>query len=176
MGLYRHSPSADGRREGVSQTAKGTTSTTAQAKPWKPKGPPRGVRLTAEEVVATRELLEGVMTIAAHGILYRVGQIIGDRVVADARTRAGDFRQSAIAVLAKENWIAAARVFPQKVLVYGSVEVREAPGPTCHILRGILQKVMLADAAGPGLVREEKCQSAGAESCEFVVQRGARWP
>lgn len=115
------------------------------------------------------------MTLAAHGLLYRWGQVLGERLVEDARSRGGPFQAAAVALLAERHWILEAAFFPQKVQVKGSIEVKEGLEPTCHILRGQLQRVVAAEA-GPVTLNEQACQSQGAQACVFAVVKGGRAP
>jgi len=118
------------------------------------------------------------MTLASHGILYRFGQALGGAVVEEARRGGGAFEGAAARGLASRGWVQEARMFPQRVQVVGSLEVDpETAGgePTCHILRGVLQRVLEA-SRGPLSVREVECRSAGAAACVFEVVRGGRGP
>lgn len=143
-----------------------------------PSAPPtraRQVALTAEELHQTRELLESVMTIAGHGILYRLGQMLGARVVADSKARGGSLTDAACALLVERGWATEVRFFAQKAQVKGSVEAKPAPEPTCHMMRGLLHAVAAA-GGGPVNVREESCAAQGADLCTFAFSRGSRLP
>lgn len=115
------------------------------------------------------------MTIAAHGILYRVGQILGARLVADAKSKGGTLTDAAADLLVARGWASEVRFFAQKAQVRGGVEAKAAPEPTCHIMRGLLHAVAAA-AGGPVNVREESCASQGAAECTFAIARGGRLP
>lgn len=136
-------------------------------------GPARQVTLTQTEVQQTRELLESVMTIAAHGILYRVGQILGERLVKEAKLRGGRVPDTAAVLLVERGWALEVRFFAQKAQIRGSLEAKQAPEPTCHVLRGLVHAIA-ADEGGIVTVREEACASQGAELCTFAVHRGPR--
>ena len=60
-----------------------------------------------------------------------------------------------------------------RVTVEGSVEAGGAPGgePMCHLLRGVLHKVIEA-SRGPHAVREVECRGAGAPACVFEAVQG----
>jgi predicted hydrocarbon binding protein len=134
------------------------------------------VPLTGEDVRALRRMLEGVMTLASHGILFRFGQLMAESVVADARARGGPLEATALLVLEERGWVAGAQAFPQRVKVSGSIEVDPEAGsgePTCHILRGMIQRAVEA-SRGPHAVREVECASAGAAACVFEVVAGRR--
>jgi predicted hydrocarbon binding protein len=131
------------------------------------------VRLTGEEVRQLARLLDGVMTLASHGILFRFGQGLAAGVLDDAKGRGGDLEEAAFAVLAARGWVVRAEVFRARILVEGSIEASESPGgePTCHLLRGILHKVVEA-SRGPHAVREVECRSSGAKACVFEAVKG----
>ena len=133
------------------------------------------VRVTKGELIATRELLDSVMTLASHGILFRVGQILSESIVGEARAQGGPIAEAAGRVLVGRHFAEAVRFFPHKIQVTGSIEVKAGEGPTCHVLRGILQKVLAADG-GAFMVREESCASLGGAECVFAVERGGRTP
>jgi hypothetical protein len=139
-----------------------------------PRGEPE-VRLTKSEVVATRELLDSVMTLASHGILFRVGQILAESIVGEARARGGPLTEAAGGVIVERRFAEAVQFVPHKIQVSGSIEVKAGEEPTCHLLRGILQKVVAAEG-GAFMVREESCASVGGGECVFAVERGGRAP
>lgn len=135
-----------------------------------------GITFAPDEVRALRQLLEGVMTLASHGILFRFGQTLGASIVKEAKAQGGPVEASALKALQDRGWLTGAQAFPQRVQVTGSVEAEPEPRggePTCHILRGVLQRV-LEESRGPHAVREVECQSAGASACVFEVVQGGR--
>ena len=136
----------------------------------------RQVALTQAEVQQTRELLESVMTIAAHGILYRTGQMLGTRVVDEARGRGGDLQIACAGLLVERGWALEVTFFAQKAQVAGSLEAKTSEEPTCHILRGLIHAVVAAQGVGVLSVKEEECASGGATKCTFAVSRGGRTP
>jgi hypothetical protein len=152
----------------------------AKAAPSKRGKPPAAgrdpeVRLTKGELIATRELLDSVMTLASHGILFRVGQILAESIVGEARAQGGPLTDAAGRVLVARRFAEGVRFLPHKIQVRGSIEVKAGEGPTCHVLRGILHKVVCANG-GAFSVREESCASQGASECVFAVERGGRMP
>lgn len=136
----------------------------------------RQVTLTQAEVHQTRELLESVMTIAAHGILYRTGQMLGARLVDEAHTRGGDLQPACAALLVERGWAQDVTFFAQKAQVTGSLEAKTSEEPTCHILRGLIHAVVAGQGGGALSVKEEACASAGASKCTFAISRGGRSP
>ncbi len=133
----------------------------------------REVALSQAEVQQARELLESVMTIAAHGILYRWGQSLGARLLSDANRRGGSQIDAVAALLVERGWATQVRFFTAKVQVAGSIEAKAGSEPCCHIMRGLLH-VVVAGGDGGVLVREETCAGKGAAECTFAVTRGGR--
>jgi predicted hydrocarbon binding protein len=113
------------------------------------------------------------MTIAAHGILYRWGQNLGGRVLAEANRRGGAPTDAAAAVLVEHGWAREVKFYAAKVQVVGSIEAKENAEPCCHMMRGLLH-VLVAGGDGGVIVREEACAGQGAPECTFSVTRGAR--
>jgi len=152
----------------------------AKAAASKPAKSPRAgreaeVSLSKSELIAVRELLDSVMTLASHGILFRVGNILADSIVGEARAKGGPLAEAAGTVLVARHFAEAVRFFPHKIQVSGSIEAKTGEEPTCHVLRGIFQKVVSADG-GVFMVREESCASQGGAECVFTVERGGRMP
>src|SRR6267142_2205738 len=82
------------------------------------------VSLTKSELIATRELLDSVMTLASHGILFRVGNILADSIVGETRAKGGQLTEAAAAVLVARHFADAIRFFPHKIQVSGSIETK----------------------------------------------------
>jgi predicted hydrocarbon binding protein len=136
-------------------------------------GEEREVALTQEELQRARELLESVMTIAAHGILYRWGQSLGARILSEANKGGGNPIERVAKVLVERGWAREVTFFTAKVAVLGSIEAKPNAEPCCHMLRGILH-VVVAGGDGGVMVREEKCAGQGAMDCTFVIARGGK--
>ncbi len=116
------------------------------------------------------------MTIAAHGILYRTGQMLGARVVDEARARGGSLQEACLALLVERGWANEVTFFAEKAQIGGSLEAKTSEEPTCHIMRGLLHAVVAAQGGGVVSVREEACASAGASKCTFAFTKGGRTP
>jgi predicted hydrocarbon binding protein len=133
----------------------------------------RQISLTQSEIQQARELLESVMTIAAHGILYRWGQALGARVLSDANRQGGNPVDGVAHVLVQRGWAREVKFYSTKVQVIGSLEAKQNADPCCHIMRGIIH-VVAAGGDGGVVVREEKCAGQGAPECTFSITRGGR--
>lgn len=46
-----------------------------------------------------------------------------------------------------------------------------APGPVCHLTRGVLERLAEAALGGPVAARETACAAAGAPACRFEARR-----
>ena len=135
----------------------------------------RQISLTQTEVHQARELLESVMTIAAHGILYRWGQQLGARVLADANRQGGPALDAVSHILVQRGWARGVHFAPTRVSVTDSLEVKPGGQPCCHIMRGIIH-VIAAGGDGGVVVREEKCAAQGAPDCTFSITRKEKTP
>jgi predicted hydrocarbon binding protein len=114
------------------------------------------------------------MTIAAHGILYRWGQALGARILAEANRAGGDPIKGVSQVLVQRGWAREVRLFSTKVVVSGSIEAKQGAEPCCHMMRGIIH-VLVAGGDGGVMVREERCAGqGGGTECTFAVSRGGK--
>ena len=153
--------------------ARGRALAKGQAREGAADAAARQVSLTQAEVQQARELLESVMTIAAHGILYRWGQSLGARILTDANKVGGDPIKAVSAVLAERGWAKEVTFYQSKVAVLGCLEAKQNTEPCCHIMRGIIH-VIVAGGDGGVIVREEKCAGQGAMDCQFTIVRGGK--
>ncbi len=127
--------------------------------------PERGIKLRREELVEIKRLYETVMTFASHGMFYRSGRIIGDRLIRTSGTELLRLKES----LVKEGWVTDITFEGDTITVVGSIEVSNADSPTCHMLRGILAKVFEERAGKDVYCHERKCVSKGDDKCVFVI-------
>ncbi len=127
--------------------------------------PDRAIKMRKEELVEIKRLYETVMTFASHGMFYRSGRIMGNRIVKTTGTDLGRIRE----VLIKDGWAIDLVFEGDTVSVSGSIEVHNADVPTCHMLRGILAKVFEERTGKDVYCHERKCVSKGDEKCVFIV-------
>jgi len=127
--------------------------------------PERGIKLRREELVEIKRLYETVMTFASHGMFYRSGRIIGDRLIRTSGTELLRLKESLI----KEGWVTDINFEGDTITVVGSIEVSNSDSPTCHMLRGLLAKVFEERSGKDVYCHERKCGSKGDDKCVFVI-------
>lgn len=125
----------------------------------------RAIKLRKEELVEIKRLYETVMTFASHGMFYRSGRIIGDRLIRASGTDLNRLREALI----KEGWATEIVFEGDTVTVTGSIEASNSDSPTCHMLRGILAKLFEERTGKDVYCHERKCVSKGDEKCVFVI-------
>ncbi len=127
--------------------------------------PERAIRLRREELVEIKRLYETVMTFASHGMFYRSGRIIGDRLLRSTGSELTRVREA----LMKEGWVIDIVFEGDTITAGGSIEASNADTPTCHMLRGILAKVFEDRTGKDVYCHERKCVSKGDDKCVFVI-------
>ena len=127
--------------------------------------PERGIKLRREELVEIKRLYETVMTFASHGMFYRSGRIVGDRLIRTSGTELLRLKESLI----KEGWVTDINFEGDTITVVGSIEVSNSDSPTCHMLRGLLAKVFEERSGKDVYCHERKCASKGDDKCVFVI-------
>ncbi|OGS42577.1 MAG: hypothetical protein A3K67_02305 [Euryarchaeota archaeon RBG_16_62_10] len=127
--------------------------------------PERAIKLRKEELVEIKRLYETVMTFASHGMFYRSGRIMGDRIVRTTGTDLPKVREA----LLREGWATDISFEGDTIVVSGSIEASNADSPTCHMLRGILAKVYEERTGKDVYCHERKCLSKGDDKCVFVI-------
>jgi predicted hydrocarbon binding protein len=125
----------------------------------------RSIKLRKEELVEIKKLYETVMTFASHGMFYRSGRIMGDRLLKMTGSDLGKVRDA----LVKEGWATDVSFEGDTIAVLGSIETSNSDAPTCHMLRGILAKVFEERTGKDVYCHERKCVSKGDDKCIFVV-------
>lgn len=127
--------------------------------------PERSIRLRKEELVEIKKLYETVMTFASHGMFYRSGRIVGDRLIRHATSDLVKIREALI----KEGWVSDISFEGDTISAVGSIETSNADTPTCHMLRGILAKVFEERTGKDVYCHERRCVSKGDDKCVFVI-------
>lgn len=127
--------------------------------------PERSIKLRREELVEIKKLYETVMTFASHGMFYRSGRIVGDRLIKHAGTELARIKDALI----KEGWVTDITFEGDTISVVGSIEVFNSDSPTCHMLRGILAKLFEERSGKDVYCHERRCVSKGDDKCVFIV-------
>ncbi len=125
----------------------------------------RAIKLRRDELVEIKRLYETVMTFASHGMFYRSGRIVGNRLVKATGTDLSRVRDA----LVKEGWVSDIVFEGDTINVMGSIEVSSSDSPTCHMLRGVLAKVFEERTGKDVYCHERKCVSKGDDKCVFII-------
>jgi predicted hydrocarbon binding protein len=127
--------------------------------------PERAIKLRRDELVEIKKLYETVMTFASHGMFYRSGRIVGERLIRSTGTELGRVREALI----REGWVTDISFEGDTITAVGSIETSSSDSPTCHMLRGILAKVFEDRTGKDVYCHERKCVSKGDDKCVFVI-------
>jgi predicted hydrocarbon binding protein len=109
------------------------------------------------------------MAMAAVGLFYRTGRLIGARMW--LRAKHTDM-ENVFRHLKQDGWLDALRVDGDFIDVAGSIEGGPGRGPSCHILRGILTEILEQARGSKVYCQEVECVASGSEHCRFHVQFG----
>jgi len=116
-----------------------------------------------EELDEIRNLYESIMSVASHGLFFRSGKILGRRFV--ERSYGGEKYSN---MLVEEGWASEVIFNGGDVCVTESIEVIPGKGEcTCHMLRGVLSRIIEEREKKPCLVKETMCVSKGDVVCKF---------
>jgi predicted hydrocarbon binding protein len=126
--------------------------------------------LTQDDLLEVKSFYERIMAMAAVGLFYRTGRLIGARMWTRAK---GDDMENVFRHLKRDGWLEALQVEGDHIDVAGSIEAGVGRGPCCHILRGILTEILEQARGSKVYCQETACAASGAEHCRFSVQFGA---
>ncbi|HYK93369.1 MAG TPA: V4R domain-containing protein [Thermoplasmata archaeon] len=130
----------------------------------------RYVKLNQEELHKIKELYEGVMSHACHGLFFKEGSVVGSDMAAEALKDRAKFHERAAQILKERGWIEEITFKDGEVLVKGSIEVSPSDIPTCHRLRGILREFYERFKGSRVKCTEEACASVGESLCRFKIE------
>lgn len=125
----------------------------------------RAIKLRKDELVEIKKLYETVMTFASHGMFYRSGRIMADRLIRNSGADLGRLRDALI----REGWVVDVTFEGDTITATGSIEASNSDMPTCHMLRGLLAKIFEVRLSKDVYCHERKCVSKGDDKCVFVV-------
>jgi predicted hydrocarbon binding protein len=130
----------------------------------------RQVKLDQEELRQIKELYEGVMSHACHGLFFKEGSVIGSTMAEEALKDKAHFFDHAGKQLRERGWVEEIRFSDHEVVVRGSIEVAPSDIPTCHRLRGMLREFYERFKGGRVKCTEEMCASTGNPECRFRIE------
>ncbi|MCI4349287.1 MAG: hypothetical protein L3J93_03595 [Thermoplasmata archaeon] len=130
----------------------------------------RYVKLNQGELRKIKELYEGVMSHACHGLFFKEGSVIGSDMAEEALKDRAHYHERAAQILKERGWIEGIRFADGEVVVMGSIEVVPSDIPTCHRLRGILREFYERFKGSRVKCTEEACASVGETECRFRIE------
>lgn len=139
-------------------------------RPRSPAERMRSVRLTQEELHKIRDLYEGVMSHACHGLFFKEGSVVSGDMVEQALADRAHFFPKAAELLKERGWVEEISFKEGEVIVKGSIEVAPSDQPSCHRLRGILREFYERFKGSRVKCTEESCASVGQPECRFRIE------
>ena len=130
----------------------------------------RYVKIGQTELRQIKELYEGVMSHACHGLFFKEGSVIGGDMAEEALRDRAHFFDRAARLLEERGWVEEIRFTEHEVVVRGSIEVVPSDIATCHRLRGILREFYERFKGERVKCTEEACASTGQRECHFRVE------
>jgi predicted hydrocarbon binding protein len=134
----------------------------------------RFVKVSQDEITKIRNLYEGVMSYASHGLFFREGLYLGEEMARIAEKTPDEFIHVISNVLIGRGWVDSVSFENDRIIVKGCIEVSGEEGSgleTCHRVRGILSKVLEIFMQQKVNIVEAECQSLGAENCVFKIEK-----
>ncbi len=130
----------------------------------------RSVKIDQAELRQIKELYEGVMSHACHGLFFKEGSVIGVGMADEALKDRAKFFERAGQLLKERGWVESITFGDRDVVVKGSIEVAPSDIPTCHRLRGMLREFYERFKGGRVRCTEEMCASTGHPECHFRIE------
>jgi len=128
------------------------------------------VRISQAELVKIKELYEGVMSHACHGLFFREGAIFGTEIANEAMKDRGNYFQIVAMLIKNRGWVDNITFKDNEVIVNGSIEVTPSEIPTCHRLRGLICQVYESYYNTKVHCVEVECESTGKDKCVFKIE------
>ena len=132
----------------------------------------RKISFNQQELQEIKEIYQSVMNLAANGLFFRAGQVLGRGVAKRAELRGGSFLSAAADVLMEEGWVKSAELDREQANVEGCIEVHRDGDRSCNILRGILAEVYARHYETKLFCHEVECAGGGAPRCSFQIRKG----
>ncbi len=132
----------------------------------------RDVKLTQHELQEIKEIYQSVMNLAANGLFFRAGQVIGRGVAKRIAGRGGAYLTAAADILVEEGWVRSAELDREEATVEDCIEVVKGDDHSCNILRGILAEIYAHHYETKLFCHEVECAASGAPKCKFQIRKG----
>jgi len=130
----------------------------------------RSVKIDQTELRQIKELYEGVMSHACHGLFFKEGSVIGSGMAEEALKDRAHYFDRVAHLLKERGWVEEISFSEPEVVVKGSIEVAPSDIPTCHRLRGMLREFYERFKGGRVKCTEEMCSSTGPSECRFRIE------
>jgi predicted hydrocarbon binding protein len=130
----------------------------------------RSVEIDQAELRQIKELYEGVMSHACHGLFFKEGSVIGSGMAEEALKDRAHYYDKLAQLLKERGWVEEVSFSDHEVVVKGSIEVAPSDIPTCHRLRGMLREFYERFKGGRVKCTEEMCSSTGPAECRFRIE------
>ncbi len=130
----------------------------------------RSVKIDQGELRQIKELYEGVMSHACHGLFFKEGSVIGSGMADEALKDRARFFDRVGHILKERGWVEEITFGDHEVVAKGSIEVAPSDIPTCHRLRGMLREFYERFKGGRVKCTEEMCASTGHPECRFRIE------
>jgi len=130
----------------------------------------RSVKFDQAELRQIKELYEGVMSHACHGLFFKEGSVIGSAMAEEALKDKAHYFDRVAHLLKERGWVEEISFTDREVVAKGSIEVAPSDIPTCHRLRGMLREFYERFKGGRVKCTEEMCASTGHPDCRFRIE------
>ena len=130
----------------------------------------RSVKIDQSELRQIKELYEGVMSHACHGLFFKEGSVIGSSMADEALKDRAHYFERVAHQLKERGWVEEISFSDREVVAKGSIEVSPSDIPTCHRLRGMLREFYERFKGGRVKCTEEMCTSTGSPDCRFRIE------
>ncbi len=129
------------------------------------------ITITARDMKKIRELYEGIIGNASHGLFCQEGQAIAETIFLELEGQ--EITMELIASKLKElGWAEDILFADEEVDIVGSPEAAYSnKTPTCHRMRGILRVIYEKKTNCSVKVVEKKCAAQGNDKCVFSVEK-----
>jgi len=135
-------------------------------------GTGRKIEVEQGELLEIKTIYESVMNLAANGLFFRAGQVIGKGISQRASARGGPFIKALGEVIVSEGWAKSVVLDGETATVEGCFEARPGADRSCNMLRGILAEAHSRHANAKLFCHEVECAGGGAPKCVFKIRKG----
>ena len=132
----------------------------------------RSVKFTKHELQEIKDIYQSVMNLAANGLFFRAGQVLGRGIAKRAEERGGDYLAAASDLLVEEGWVKSAELDREQAQVEGCIETVQGGDRTCNMLRGLLAEIYARHYETKLFCHEVECAGTGAPRCTFQIRKG----